>query len=84
MNVNNGDTTDPYKAALLDDAREPLVAGEIQIIQIPHQHNILHRQLEHKAFAYQGTRRTPRNKEDDGTMPKDLAIRAQSWIKPRK
>jgi hypothetical protein len=41
MNVNNGDTTDPYRAALLDDGRELLVAGEIQIIQIPHQHSIL-------------------------------------------
>jgi hypothetical protein len=40
-NVSSGETTEPYNADRLEEGKEPFVAGEIQISQIPHQHNIL-------------------------------------------
>jgi hypothetical protein len=39
--VKIGDTIEPYRAAVAEDDRLPLVLGERHRIQIPHQHIIL-------------------------------------------
>lgn len=70
MNVSSGDTTDPYRADLLEVGREPLVAGEIQIIQIPHQHNILSCAVRRQSFHIRKIDILPEIRRMTGPCPK--------------
>lgn len=63
----------PYCADLAEDESDPLVVGERQRIQIPHQHIILFMFSQWLSITLKSEVHTLQSMEDAGTISRDLA-----------